>query len=116
MKRVSIIVVMAASLGAQWIRLPDPKLPRTADGKVDLAAPTPRKANGQPSLNAMWQVSGRYLGDVAADLKAGEVPFQPWAEKLFKSRSDGSGKAGIDDPAGRCIPGMPKLNALPYPF
>jgi len=116
MKRILIVFVIALPLSAQWIHLPDPKLPRTADGKVNLTAPTPRKANGQPSLNAMWQVSGRYLTDVAADLKPGDVPFQPWSEKLFKTRSDGSGTGGRDDPAGRCIPGMPKLNALPYPF
>jgi hypothetical protein len=62
----------------------------------------------------MWQVSGKYLTNLAADLKPGEVPFQPWAEAVFKARQDGS--HGRDDPAARCLPGMPKLNALPYPF
>ncbi len=32
----------------------------------------------------------------------------------FKQRLDGT--RAKDDPAARCLPGMPKLNALPYPF
>ena len=108
------LVLICSPLGAQWFRVPDPKLPRTPDGKPNLAAPTPRRSDGKPDLNGIWRVAAPYLNNIAVDLKPGEVPFQPWAEKLFKSRADGSG--GRDDPAARCIPGMPKLNALPYPF
>lgn len=52
--------------------------------------------------------------NLAADLKPGEVPFQPWAQTVFNQRRDGT--RAKDDPAARCMPGMPKLNALPYPF
>ena len=107
------MTLLAAPLGAQWFHVPDPKLPRTKDGKPDLAAPTPRKPDGTPDLGGMWRVAATYLGDLAADLKGG-APMLPAAEKLLKSRADGHG--GLDDPAARCIPGMPKLNALPYPF
>jgi len=112
-------VILAAAVipgpaPAQWLKLPTPGIPRTADGKPDLSAPAPRKADGTPSLGGIWRVNGKYLTNVAADLKPGEVPFQPWAEALFKQRQDGS--RAKDDPAARCLPGMPKLNALPYPF
>jgi hypothetical protein len=59
-------------------------------------------------------MNGKYLQDIAADMKPGEVPYQPWAEQLFNSRRNGAG--GRNDPAAKCIPGMPKLDALPYPF
>jgi hypothetical protein len=106
-------ILAAAPLCAQWFHVPDPKLPRTKDGKVDLTAPAPRTPDGKPDLSGIWRVPMPYLTNLAGELKGG-APLQPWAEKLFKSRADGSG--GLDDPAARCIPGMPKLNALPYPF
>jgi hypothetical protein len=115
---LAAVVLAAAALSipapAQWLKLPTPGIPRTADGKPDLSAPAPRKADGTPSLAGMWRVNGKYLNNLAADLKPGEVPFQPWAETVFNQRKDGS--RAKDDPAARCLPGMPKLNALPYPF
>jgi hypothetical protein len=42
------------------------------------------------------------------------IPFQPWAKKLTDERADGA--RGKDDPAAYCIPGMPKLVVLPYPY
>jgi hypothetical protein len=104
------LLLLSWPLSSQWFRIPDPKLPRTADGKVNLSAPAPRTADGRPDLGGIWQISMKYLTDVAADLKPGDVPFTPVGEKLFKAHT------AIDDPAARCIPGMPKLTALPYPF
>ena len=51
------MTLLAAPLGAQWFHVPDPKLPRTKDGKPDLAAPTPRKPDGTPDLGGMWRVA-----------------------------------------------------------
>ena len=60
-QRAAITVVLAsagllaltATLGAQWPPHPTGRWPRTADGKVDLAAPGPRTARyGQPSTTA----------------------------------------------------------------
>lgn len=104
----------AAPASAQWFKITTPGIPRLPDGRPDLNAPPPRTADGKPDLSGIWQVNGKYLQDIAADLKPGEVPYQPWAEALFKKRHDGTG-AKLD-PAGRCIPGMPKLTNLPYPF
>jgi hypothetical protein len=43
-----------------------------------------------------------------------DVPYQPWAEQLTKQRAGGA--RGKDDPAAHCVPGMPKLIVLPYPY
>jgi hypothetical protein len=43
-----------------------------------------------------------------------EVPFQPWAEKLYKERKADISK---DDPEARCLPpGVPRMSTTPYPF
>ena len=58
--------------------------------------------------------SGTYLRDVAADLKPGDVPFQPWAEALFNERKELM--HAKDEPDANCLPqGVPKING-PYPF
>ena len=44
----------------------------------------------------------------------GQVPFQPWAEAVYRERFD---NFGIDDPSAYCIPGgVPRVNLIPYPF
>ena len=112
-------VILAAAVipgpaPAQWLKLPTPGIPRTADGKPDLSAPAPRKADGTPSLGGIWRVNGKYLTNVAADLKPGEVPFQPWAEAVYKERNESNGK---DHPGAQCLPsGIPEKDAVPDPF
>ena len=108
------VLFAASSASAQWFKLTTPGIPRTADGRPNLSAPTPRGPDGKPLLGGIWQMNGKYLQNIAADMKPGEVPYQPWQEQLFNSRQNGAG--GRQDPAARCIPGMPKLDALPYPF
>jgi hypothetical protein len=51
------LLFVAAALSvveAQWLNHRDPKIPRTADGKPNLSAPTPR-INGKPDLTGVWQ-------------------------------------------------------------
>ncbi len=109
-----LLCACSAPLPAQWLHNPTPGIPRTADGKPDLAAPPPKAADGHPDLSGVWMANTKYLQDLAADMKPGEVPYQPWAEKLFKERANGA--RSMDDPAGYCVPGMPKLIELPYPY
>jgi hypothetical protein len=111
---IASVVFAAVPVSAQWFKIATPGTPRTPDGRPNLTAPTPRGPDGKPSLNGIWQMNGKYLQNIAADMKPGEVPYQPWAEQLFNSRQNGAG--GRQDPAAKCIPGMPKLDALPYPF
>ena len=43
-----------------------------------------------------------------------QVPFQPWAEKVYKERKESQSK---DDPEARCLPpGVPRMTTTPYPF
>src|SRR5262249_283884 len=106
--------VMTASASAQWLNYPTPGMPRTPDGKPNLSAPAPRTPDGKPKIAGIWITQGIYIGDIAKDLKPGEVPFQPWAEALYKHRRETESK---DDPTGRCIPGgVPRSTAVPYPF
>jgi hypothetical protein len=106
--------VLATPVSAQWLHTPTPGIPRTADGKPDLNAPAPKTADGHPDLSGVWMPNTRFLQDLAADMKPGDVPYQPWAETLVKERANGA--RGKDDPAAHCVPGMPKLIVLPYPY
>src|SRR5678816_3228269 len=106
-----VVLVAAATLDAQWDPYPWKNMPRTSDGKVDMNAPARRTADGKPDLSGFWMPveAVKHLLNLAADLKPGEVPLQPWAEALYKERIENNGK---DHPGVRCWPsGIPeKLN------
>ncbi len=114
--RLILAAALAAAVpaSAQWFEIKVAGTPRLPDGRPNLSAPVPRDSKGKPILDGVWQMNGKYLQNLAADMKPGEVPYQPWAEQLFKARQGGG--LGKTDPAARCIPGRPKLDALPYPF
>src|SRR5579862_4320221 len=99
---ISLALLLSASMSAQWIKITLPNTPRTADGKADLTAPTPKLASGKPDISGIWQPAGRYVENIASDLKPEDIPYQPWAKKLFDSRRDTLSK---DDPTGWCVPG-----------
>src|SRR6266699_5052388 len=101
--------------GAQWLKVPARAIPRTSDGKPNLAAPAPRLADGRPDLSGIWEPRGRYVQNLAADLKPEEVPFQAWAKALFDERKNGSHSK--EDQAAHCLPqGVPRINAAPAPW
>src|SRR5439155_24636460 len=86
MKIVVLAIILCALptlLAAQWVEYPTPGIPRTAEGKPNLAAPAPRASDGKPDLSGLWQRSSlKYETNIAADLKPGEI--QPWAEALVQ--------------------------------
>src|SRR5665213_2052891 len=94
-------LVLTVPVKAQWLNYPAPGIPRTADGKPNLAAPTPRASDGKPDLTGIWSGpgAGSYDRNIARDLKPGDV--QPWAEALYQQRVLNEGK---DSPRARCLP------------
>jgi hypothetical protein len=108
-------VVMSTTLSAQWLKHPTAGIPRTPDGKPDLAAPTPRGDGGRPVLSGLWRPAPGLVGDMTRGIKPGEVvPYQPWAEKLFKERRANDSR---DDPTARCVVGgVPRSDFVGYPF
>src|SRR5262245_17569649 len=104
--RILVAVALASSLSeasllAQWPSFPDPRVPRTADGRPDFDAPTPRTPDGKPDLSGVWLNEWFYGGQVRPALVSppGEppastfanigaafpdgLPFQPWAKELM---------------------------------
>jgi hypothetical protein len=107
-------VMMSATVAAQWLTHPTAGIPRTHDGKADLTGPAPRTPDGKPQLAGLWRPNPGMVGDIARNLKPGEVPFQPWAETLYKERRANS---SVDDPTAKCIVGgVPRSDFVGYPF
>lgn len=115
--RIPISIALAAvCVSAQWLKVPTPGMPRLADGKPNLEAPAPKMADGKPDLQGIWrQPDGvKYTINLAADMKPGDVPMQPWAAVEYKRRQDTISK---DDPVGFCLPpGVPEMTSVPYPY
>ena len=139
-KRRSTIVILGAlfastNLVAQWLKYPTPGVPRKADGKVDMAAPSPRLADGRPDFSGIWMTgepnrrstdpkeaespgdpsaitASRKMANLGVDLPGG-LPYQPWLVPIVKERTANLAK---NDPHILCWPdnfirayGMPHL-------
>src|SRR5690348_9585082 len=85
LKLAVTLCLLSASLPAQWPNHPSPGMPRTSDGKPNLAAPAPKSSDGKPDLSGVWMVKNSgSLFYLAFDLKPNEI--QPWAAALYKQR------------------------------
>ena len=56
-----VIVIWTVSASAQWLDYPTPGIPRTPEGKPNLAAPVPKAADGKPPGNNHHQYGGNFL-------------------------------------------------------
>ena len=99
-RRLATLVLLASTtpLAAQWLTLPTPGIPRTADGEPDLSAPAPRAADGHPDLSGLWVAV-----DVTGDL-LDPARVQEWARTLMTEREAGFFEA---DPRFQCLPTGP---------
>ena len=59
-----IVVLVSASVSAQWPVYPATGAPRTSSGRVRLDAPTPRTPDGKPDLSGLWQTIRTGSGQV----------------------------------------------------
>src|SRR5215469_1714843 len=89
-----------AGLPAQWLNYPTPSIPRTTDGKPNLAAPAPKTADGKSDLSGMWNRTKTEGG--ISQLKPSEI--KPWAFKPVKKREETLLR---DSPLIHCSPGGP---------
>src|SRR6267154_2286381 len=127
------------TLSAQWPPYPTARVPRTPDGKPNLAAPAPRTADGTPDLSGIWRVARGFgapglagvggaagaplldgtlppranqFWDIGYGLEGG-LPFRPWAADLVRKRIADNGK---DNPDAHCLPmGNMQLHNHPQP-
>ena len=51
---VLLAVLVSSPIAGQWFNQPDPRIPRTKDGKPDLTAKTPLAPDGHPDLSGVW--------------------------------------------------------------
>ena len=98
------------------------------DGAAQASPPAggARGADGKPDLSGFWQAMNTASWDIqahAADrdvpggpgvVEGNEIPYQPWA--LAKKKENYEKRASLD-PGGKCyLPGVPRLNYMPFPF
>jgi len=112
---LALVGATGSAASAQWTKIPQ-TVPRTPDGKPNLFAPAPKLPDGHPDLSGVWAApGGKYVQNVAADLKPGDVPYQPWAKALVDSRAGGA--RGGEDPDANCLaPGVPRIDYAPPPW
>jgi hypothetical protein len=118
---VALLGVLSSAAHAQWPRFSPAGVPKTADGKVNMAAPAPRTADGKPDLSGVWETipgrrpstpavaaegtgelppSGSVFGNIGDQIQGG-APYQPWAAELVKERMADNSK---DNPDAHCLP------------
>jgi hypothetical protein len=133
---VVMVIACSASLAAQWPKYLPPGVPRDAQGRVLLDAPSPRTPDGKPDLSGNWlRADGQGLagrgrgtapappadpssppvatfGNLGANMSGG-LPFTPWAAELKKQRMAASSK---ENPDANCLPmGITQFHLQPQP-
>ncbi len=101
-------------LAAQWLKYPTAGVPRKADGKVDMSAPSPRMADGKPDFSGIWttgEPNVRRTGGLSSPKEAAG-PREPQSSNDGQSPGDASASRqmaniGVDLPGG--LPYQPWL-------
>jgi len=106
-----VLTGLVTPLPAQWAQYRTPGIPRTADGKPNLAAPAPRAADGKPDLTGLWEMASvdEAVGNVSlrkpGDLQPADI--QPWVKAAVQQRAE---NFGVDNPHFRCMPDGPNYS------
>jgi hypothetical protein len=127
--RISAVLLLGVACACgQGLNYPDPRIPRTKDGKPNLTAPVPR-LNGKPDLSGLWQaertpereyasVLGNEFAGLQIDLhdinkntlnvfwglKPEEEPLRPEGAAVYKRHQENP----LEYPHTRCLPdGVP---------
>jgi hypothetical protein len=121
-----LAVLVSSPMTAQWLNQPDPRFPRTKDGKPDLTAKAPRASDGNPDLSGVWirregesTPAGSNDKGLAFSLswfmpKNAQIPLRPAAAEIFRERA---ARNGGGRPSERCLPhGVPGAMLPPDPF
>jgi len=104
-------------LAAQWLKYPTGGVPRKADGKVDMSAPSPRMADGKPDFSGLWttgEPNVRRTGELSSPKEA-PGPREPQSPNDRQSPGDAGAitasrqmaNIGVDLPGG--LPYQPWL-------
>ena len=101
-----LFAVLSTGAQAQWLSYPTPGIPRTRDGKPNLAASAPRAANGNPDLSGAWYVQPTSLAEW-------KVVLGDRFDTQFKGRSVGMELDHISELRVRTI-GMDLREISPY--
>jgi hypothetical protein len=86
----------------------------------------PRTADGKPDFSGFWQAMTSASWDIQAHaaqrgipggpgvVEGNEIPYQPWALARKKENYD---QRATRDPDNKCyLPGIPRINYMPFPF
>ncbi len=98
---VAIVVSFSAAAvpaSAQWLNYPTPNIPRTSDGRPNLAAPAPRGVDGHIDLSGSWTGRPGVIGVPDEALTA-------TSKALVREREENYFK---DRPAFNCQPSGPE--------
>lgn len=133
-----LLALFAAPLSrAQWLNHRSAGISRTADGKPDLSAKTPRATGGKPDLSGLWETDSappallerlipgatngageeapsQYFINIFSDLKPEDEPLRPAAAQAFQQRAQ---HFTDTSPISHCLPeGIPLIEMAPAPY